>query len=103
MPSLVPVEFLLSASPTSLGDFVLARLATVANLRKQMSRLREELLKADAEALFAGWLIEHRSELLELGRTDALQKTLDFAEGTILQGPGAVLRVPQHRRVDAAD
>lgn len=96
------LEFLLSASNRSRGDFVLARLSSAANLRKQIRGLRDELVAEEAEAMFAGWLIEHRGALLELGRTDTLQETLDFTKTSVLEVP-APLRVPQHRRVDAAD
>lgn len=83
-----PVEFLLHCSRTSLDDFELSRLNRAANLRKQLRDLYAQLVSAEAEAVFARWLIEHRSALLELSRTGALQESLNFVAGSIVQaGP----------------
>jgi len=77
--TLQSAEFLLACSVASLGDFELARLNSTANLRKQVRALEAEILKLEAEALVARWLIEHRRELLELSGMRSLQKTLDFS------------------------
>jgi hypothetical protein len=74
-------EFLLTCSKASLQDFELARLNSTANVRKQINVLESELLKLEAEALVARWLLDHRLELLELGSTRSLQKTLQFPDG----------------------
>lgn len=77
-------EFLLACSEASLGDFELARLNSAANLGKQIRTLEAELLRLEAEALVARWLLEHRRELAELGgnSTASLQKTLQFPNGS---------------------
>lgn len=74
-------EFLLACSDACLGDFELARLNRCANLRKQMRVIGDELLKLEAEALTARWLLEHRSEMMALGSTgNPLQKAFQFSE-----------------------
>jgi hypothetical protein len=74
-------EFLLTCSKASLGDFELARLSSTANVRKQIRVLEAELLKLEAEALAARWLLEHRNELEALGSTRGLQKAFQFSNG----------------------
>jgi hypothetical protein len=75
-------DFLLVCSERSLNDFELARLNTAANLRKQIRELETELLKMEAEALVARWLIERRHELEALCHTrGGLQKAFQFSNG----------------------
>lgn len=99
-------DFLLVCSEASLGDFELARLNRTANLRKQMRALESEMLRLEAEALLARWLREHRGELVELGRTHSLQKTLDFVDCPIVKNERpaqdrGILGALQHRFADA--
>lgn len=83
-----PMEFLLFASEMSLGDFEMAALNRAARLRKQIRVMIDQLNKEEADAIFARWIKECRAELLELGRTAALQITLDFV-GVAGVEPGA--------------
>lgn len=75
-------DFLLVCSQRSLDDFELGRLNAAANLRKQIRELECELLRMEAEALVARWLVDNRRELERLCHTRSLQKTLQFTEGS---------------------
>lgn len=76
-------DFLLVCSERSLADFELGRLNGAANLRKQIRELENELLKMEAEALVARWLLENRRELERLCRTGhGLQEPLQFSNGS---------------------
>lgn len=92
-----PVDFLLTCSELSLSDFELSRLNRAANLRKQARELHMQLLAAEAEAVFARWLIVHCGTLVALGRTGALQKSLDFVGVAVVEG--AIVLGAQKRRV----
>lgn len=76
-----PMEFLLTCSRISLGDFELAALNRAAKLRKQVRAHIAEMIDVEAQAMLARWLIDNREDLIALGRTGSLQKTLDFVEG----------------------
>jgi hypothetical protein len=75
----LPLEFLLVCSGTSLQDFELSRLNRMANIRKQLHVIQDELRQVEAEAILARWLIEHREELLAAGRERASQHLFKFA------------------------
>lgn len=72
----LPLSFMLSASKKSLQDFELARRNHASNIRKELRELEEQVRELEAEALFARWMIENRSEVIELCRIDALQLRL---------------------------
>lgn len=74
------IDFLLSCSDISLGDFELSRLNRVSNLRKQLRAIEDELLREEAEAMLARWLIENRGALVAIGRAGALQESFNFRE-----------------------
>ena len=76
----IPVEALLPLSKMSVQDFRLLKLAAASRYWKAGQELTRQGNEAWAEALFAGWLVKNREALLELGRTEALQETLDFPD-----------------------
>lgn len=75
----LPIEFLMECSDRSLQDAHLNALNRAANLRTTIRKLTEEMIACESEALAAYWFVEHRSELLQLGRIHAIQKVLDFS------------------------
>ena len=96
------LEFLMDCCEPHLQDFELVRLSHAANLRKQLRALLDKLAEAEADVLFARWLRQNRTALLELARTHALQKSLDFTDRGFAQAAPA--ESPPHRhRQHAAD
>lgn len=61
-----PVKYLLESSDERLRDFMLARLAKSANLRKDIKKLLDDCIEQRAEALLAQWLLEHGAEIAAL-------------------------------------
>jgi hypothetical protein len=55
-----PWEFLLSASRNSLQSYELSRLGHVANLRKEVVALLDQMIEENSAAMLARWLMEHR-------------------------------------------
>jgi hypothetical protein len=51
----VPINFLLGCSEASLGNFELARLGEVADLRKELHATLDRMIDAAAQAALAGW------------------------------------------------
>lgn len=80
-----PIDFLLICSSSLLQEFELVRLNEMVNLRKKIAVMENHLREVTGEALLARWLIEHREELMELGRTQALQKPLNFPDGALIE------------------
>ena len=60
-----PVDYLRSASRTSLQSFELARLNHAANLRREIAALVDQWLEETAEAMVARWMLDHHSSLRE--------------------------------------
>ena len=56
-----PVDYLRECSSTSLRYFEMSKLEHVANLRRELSVLLEEMMEESALALFARWMIEKRT------------------------------------------
>jgi hypothetical protein len=81
----MPVEFLMDCSVLSLKSFELTCLERASSARKELRVLMEALIEIQAQANFARWMLEHRAELLELARTNALQKTLDYSAGGLVE------------------
>jgi hypothetical protein len=73
-----PVDFLLVCSGVSLREFELNRLNLAANIRKNVRELLDGLVEAEAEALLARWLIEHREQMLSVARPRDLQTSFEF-------------------------
>ena len=60
-----PVDYLRSASRSSLHSFELARLNHAANLRREIAVLIDQWLEETAEAMLARWMLEHHGSLRE--------------------------------------
>ncbi|MBZ5662720.1 MAG: hypothetical protein LAO08_20150 [Acidobacteriia bacterium] len=73
-----PLDYLLGCSGTSLRDFELSRLNEAANLRKEILAIEDDLRQAQAEAVLARWLMEHREELLSAGVPTVFQGSFEF-------------------------
>jgi hypothetical protein len=58
--TLPPLDYLATCSNISLEAFELARLNRAANLRKEIRQALDEWIRAEGEAQFARWLLEHR-------------------------------------------
>jgi hypothetical protein len=56
-----PVEYLRECSSTSLRYFEMSKLEHVANLRRELAVLLDEMMEESALALFARWMLERRS------------------------------------------
>src|SRR5207253_8904426 len=71
-----PLAYLLACSDASLGNFTLARMSEVANLRADMLALFDRIVDVSAQAVLATWL-----------------RTIDRQElkGQLLQAPDAKL------------
>lgn len=60
----IAMDFLLSASKTSLEEAMLNRLADVSNRRKQLVELLDEWAERRAETLLLEWFLSHGNELM---------------------------------------
>lgn len=60
-PGEPPVDYLRECSSTSLRYFEISKLEHVANLRRELTVLLEEMTEEAALALFARWMLEGRS------------------------------------------
>jgi hypothetical protein len=58
-----PIEYLQSASRSSLQSFELARLNHAANLRREIAMLIDQWMKETSEALLARWMLDHQNSL----------------------------------------
>ena len=74
-----PIDYLRSASRTSLQSFELARLNHAANLRREISVLIDQWLEETAEAMLARWMLEHHGSIREpaLSVADLLRSIQD--------------------------
>lgn len=95
-----PLDFLLVCSAISLRDFELNRLNQAANLRKHIHSIESDLRQAEAEAVFARWMIDHREDLIATGAVKVLQARFEFTEEilpALLPGPASVARSGKRR------
>jgi hypothetical protein len=58
-----PIDYLSSASRTSLESFELSRLNHAANLRREIATLIDQWIEETAEAMLARWMLEHHTML----------------------------------------
>jgi len=74
-----PVDYLRSASRSSLHSFELARLNHAANLKREISVLIDQWLEETAEAMLARWMLDHHGSLREpaLSLADLLRTLQD--------------------------
>ena len=96
-----PIDYLRSASRTSLQSFELARLNHAANLRREISVLIDQWLEETAEAMLARWMLEHHGSIREpaLSVADLLRSIQD--PGTdpltdVLASPVDIHSAPPH-------
>ena len=96
-----PIDYLRSASRTSLQSFELARLNHAANLRREISVLIDQWLEETAEAMLARWMLEHHGSIREpaLSVADLLRSIQD--PGTdpltdVLSPPVDIHSAPPH-------
>jgi hypothetical protein len=75
--TLVPIDFLLEASPKSLQDLELAALNRSANLSKTLKTELDAWVEQLALAMLARWMIENREVLL---RAAVKPKSVDLFE-----------------------
>lgn len=66
-----PWEFLLSASRNSLQSYELSRLGHVANLRKEVVALLDQMIEENSSAMLARWLMQHRERETPVAETSA--------------------------------
>lgn len=96
----IPLEFLLSASKTSLMDFELSKLNHAALLTKRLRDTMHEIAEETALAILARMLIEN--EGLRSIRVDPRQESFQF-EGSPGVEPFAALGAPDRFTRNAAD
>jgi hypothetical protein len=58
-----PLDYLHTASRSSLQSFELARLNHAANLRREISVLMDQWIEETSEAMLARWMLENHSRL----------------------------------------
>ena len=85
LPPEAPIDLLMECSIATLEELALMRWNLANKLRREEAALHKEIIRLESEALRAHWFIEHRQELLEFGRTQALQKTLAFIDGPSIE------------------
>jgi hypothetical protein len=95
----VPLDFLQTASRTSLEGFELNRLAHATVLRKQIVALLEQWIEDREAAGLARLLIEN--EALRSISLDPLQEAFDFADGGV-GGPPAQTDAPKRVPINQA-
>jgi hypothetical protein len=74
-----PIDYLRSASRSSLHSFELARLNHAANLKREITVLIDQWLEETAEAMLARWMLDHHGSLREpaLSHADLLRALQD--------------------------
>ena len=100
LPPEAPIDLLMECSDVTLEELALNRWNLANKLRREEAALHKEIIRLESEAMRAHWFIEHRKELLEFGRTQALQKTLNFEDYRVIE-PVAVESPPKRRVVNA--
>src|SRR5580704_8634495 len=75
-----PMDYLRTASRTSLQSFELARLNHAANLRREIAALIDQWIQETSEATLARWMLDHHKSLHDPPPApDALNPTLERA------------------------
>ena len=100
----IPVELLFDCSKTTLQEYVLARLNSSANLKKELRSLIEMTLDCLVEARFGQWMMEHREELRGMTSLPVSEEFFDFGsseKGRAVVGTGR--DAANGLRADAAD
>jgi len=73
-----PALYLLDCSQRILGEYMLAKLAQVANLRNAISEMQAALAECQAEAMLGEWLTHNRQALL-----DTFRRQVEVSSGTM--------------------
>jgi hypothetical protein len=115
-----PEDYLRECSNTSLRYFEMSKLEHVANLRRELAVLLDEMMEESALALFARWMLERRSIPAGASRNGSDAKSAesrrarslltDFITGALLppgtrpgsNGQGGKLRGEDHAPVQTA-
>ena len=84
----LPIEFLLSASRSSLNDFELSRLNLAALLAKRLRETLHEMVEENALAMLARLLIENEG-LRGIG-VNPLQECFNFSSDAFRNEPGGI-------------
>jgi hypothetical protein len=103
-----PIDYLHTASRSSLHSFELARLNHAANLKRDIAVLIDQWLEETAEAMLARWMLDHHGPLREpaLTVTDVLRTSRDPAIDPLPEPSEPVAEIhnvpprfaePQHR------
>jgi hypothetical protein len=79
---IVPLNFLFHSSDGDLSSFELSRLAAVANLRKQLVEVLEELVEQAAHASLAAWFRQIDRKAL-LDAIDTVEDPIAIAKRAI--------------------
>ena len=84
-----PIDYLRSASDSSLQSFELARLNHAANLRREIAVLIDQWLEETAEAMLARWMLDHHGSLREpaLSVADLLRTFQDPGIDPLTEAP----------------
>jgi len=108
-----PVEYLRECSSTSLRYFEMSKLEHVANLRKELAALMDQMMEESALAIFARWMLEGRSipqqtsENGNAAKGHEPRKTHsllgDFISGTVLAAGSSAVANGQSARIRSGD
>lgn len=85
MPSEIPVGFLLGTSVTIRSDLILAMQNRIAELKKMLKELREELLEEEASLMCAEYLEAKKDAIIEALSADARQMDFDFTTRRVVE------------------
>lgn len=101
LPPTPSVDMLLEWSLETLHELALKRWALADKLERQIRAMHAEIDRLRSDALLAHWLINNRDALLEIRRTQALQKTLNFVNDGVVEPLS--IEAPVKRRVVNSD
>lgn len=88
----MPFKYLMSCSDAGLGDFAVATLRRISEMKKARRELEDRLVELEATSQLIEWLCGHAHEREVLLRIDVLQKRFDFvsdpgSQALALAGP----------------
>lgn len=81
----IPVAILLGGSLTLRSDLILSKFNRIAELKKLIKELREELLEEEASLMCAEYLEAKKDAIIEALSADARQMDLDFTTRRIVE------------------
>jgi hypothetical protein len=74
----MPFAYLLSCSERGLGDFALATLGRISEMRKARRELEDRIVELEATSQLIEWLSAHTAERERLLCMNFLQKSFQF-------------------------